>query len=164
MVCYNTYRLTVETSETHDDVFCIVSMHFQKFSTVDNGSNNFVHVVGFVGTVWDNFVQAVLQPVDRVGAFKYRRFLQVILRNVRQQFLNHLYSILFGLSGEMGHARFGSMHRSATQLFLCNIFSGNGFYHFGTGKEHVGSSLGHDVEVSKSRGIYGTSCTGTEDT
>ncbi len=54
------------------------------------------------------------------------------------------------------------MNLSAAELVLGNIFTGNGFHNFRTGKEHIRYAFGHNGEVCESRGVNRTACARTE--
>ena len=56
LVGHNAYRLAVETCEADDDVFGIITLDFEEFTVVDDGSDYLIHVVGAVGAVGDYVV------------------------------------------------------------------------------------------------------------
>ena len=90
LVGYDTDSLAVKTGETDDNVLGIVGMYFQKFAVIDDGSDNFIHIVSLVRIVRDDVVQVVIQTVDRVFTFDQRSFFQVVLRQEADQFADQL--------------------------------------------------------------------------
>ncbi|MPM15306.1 hypothetical protein SDC9_61674 [bioreactor metagenome] len=74
----------------------------------------------------------------------------------------HFYAIFFGIYCKMGHTTLGCVDTSSAKLLLGYIFSCNGLYNLGTGKEHIAGSFGHDIEVGKGRGVNGPAGTWTE--
>ena len=62
----------------------------------------------------------------------------------------------------MAYAALLGVDICTTEVFLGNIFAGNGLYNLRTGEEHVRDTLGHDCEVGEGGGVYGTAGAGTE--
>ena len=137
LVGYDTYALTVEASETYDDVLSELRLYLEELAIIGNSSDNLVHIVCLVGVLRDNLVQSVLHTVDRIGARLRRSCLHVVRWDVAQQSLNHLQTLFLGLSCEVGYTRLGSVNRCTTQVLLVDILAGNGLYNLWTCEEHV---------------------------
>ena len=164
LISNDTYRLSVETGETDDDILCIIFLDFKEFTVVHNSADHFVHVIRFSRAVGDNIVQRIFQTVDWVCAIYIRSFFKVVLRNIAQQFANQFETFFFCLGGEMSHTRFSGVNACATEVFLANVFTCNGLHHFRSCEEHIRSAFHHQREVGQSRRINSTTGTRTEDT
>ena len=163
LVGNDTHRLAVEASETYDDVLGVVCRHFKEFAVVDDCCDNVVHVVWHVGAFRDDFVEAVFEAVDWVGAFNAWSILKVVLRNVAEELANDVDGIFVAFGSEVGNTRLGSVNFGATESFLSNVFAGNGLNHLRTGEEHIRSALCHDGEVGECRRINSTAGARTKD-
>ena len=49
LVGHDTYRLTVEAGKADNQVAGEIAVHFEELALVDDGTDDFIHVIGFVG-------------------------------------------------------------------------------------------------------------------
>ena len=94
LVGHDTYRLAVEAGEAYNQVLGIVGLYFEEFAVVDDSADNLIHVVGFVGRIGDDVVEAVFETVDGVVTFNKGSLLEVVLRNVAEEFADNLERFL----------------------------------------------------------------------
>ncbi len=138
-------------------------MNLEELAVVHNGADDAIHVVGLVGIVRDDGVEAVLQAVHRVRRLLERRGFQVVLGDIAQELLDGGDGFLLVGCGKMRHAALGGMHGSAAQLFLVHHLAGDALHHGGAGQEHVGGVFHHEGEVREGGGIHRTAGAGTHD-
>ena len=155
--------LTVEAGKADDDVLCEVRLNLEELAVIDDAGNYLIHVVRHVRIVGNDVVQVVLHAVDGVGTGYARCLLEVVLRNIREELLNHSDTLFLRLGREVCHTTLRSMNACATQLFLSNNFAQNCLHGTRTCKEHVAASLHHEGEVGQGRTIDSTACAGTHD-
>ena len=164
LIGYNTYRLTVETGKTDNDILGIVFLDFQEFTVVHDSADNLVHIIRFVGAVGDNIVQRIFQTVDRICAIHVWSFFEVVLRNIAQKCADQCQTFFFCFGSEMSNTRFGRVNACSAEVFLAYVFTGYSFHYFRTCKEHIRSTFHHQCEVCQCRRINSTAGTRTEDT
>ena len=143
--------LSVETAESGYDISCKLFLAFEEVTVVDNGTDNLQYIVRFVRIVRNNFVERILQTVDSVVASYHRSLFEVVRRQEAQQLAERFDTVLFVIYNEVGYTALGCVYGCTSQLFLCNLFTGDGFYHFRSGYEHVAGALIHQNEVSQCR-------------
>ena len=57
LVSYDTYRTSIETSESDDDILCKVRLYLEELSVVGDCTDNLVHVVCLVRVVRNDFIE-----------------------------------------------------------------------------------------------------------
>ena len=107
LVGNDTYRLTIETGKTNDDVLCIILLNFKEFAIIYDSTNYFIHIVRLVRAVRNNFVQRVFQTVDWICTIQIRSFFQIVLWNVAQQLADKCQTFFFCLSGKVSNTTLG---------------------------------------------------------
>ena len=163
LVGYDTHALTVETSETDDDVLCKIALHFEELTIVHHCANHFIHVVCHVGVVGDDFVEECFFAVDGVRAFHARSALAVVLGEEREQTADETCEFFFSLCTEMCYTALLGVHTRTAKFFLCHLFARHRFHHFRTSEEHVAHAFEHHDEVGQSRRVNCTTSAGTAD-
>ena len=118
LVSHDTHALTIEASETDDDVLSEVALYFEEFTIIHHSTDHFIHVIGHVGVVGDDFVQEVFLAVDGIEAFQTRSALAVVLGEVREQATDEASKLFFGLSTEVCHTTLLGVHAGTTEVFL----------------------------------------------
>ena len=159
----DTHALAVETGEAGDDVLGVAGSGLQILAVVDDRLDDLRHVVGLVGAVRNDLVERILQTGDLVGADRQRSVLHVVLRHIGNELADQRDALLLGIYGELRHARFGGVHRGASQLLLRHVLARHGLHDLRAREEHVRRLLLHDDEVGQRGRIDGAAGAGTED-
>ena len=79
----------------------------------------------------------VARPLGVVGRREVRRILEVVRRQERQQVAHLLDARLLVVGDERRDARLRRVDHRAAELFLRDLFAGDGLHDVGTGDEHV---------------------------
>ena len=135
---------------------------FKESSVIYDASDNLIHVIRLVWIIRDNLVQCIIHPSGRIVCRKKRGFFPVVGWDETQQVLDDLNAFLFVFGSEMCHSALAGMYACSTEVFLSDGLACYGLDHSRTCKEHVGSVLNHDVEISQGRGVNCSSCARTE--
>ena len=164
LVGHHAHALPVEAGEAHNDILGIIGLHFKKLTIVHYRSDNFVHVIRLIRIVRNDFIEEILQTVNRVGTFHPWCFLHVVLRNITDKGTDHLHGLFFRFGREVRHTRLRGMHARASQVFLRHILASHRLHDFRTGQEHIRGILHHQNKIRQGRRIYGTARTRPENT
>ena len=84
LICDNTYRLSVKTSKTGNDIGSVQFLRFKELSVVNDGIDHFQYIIRFIRIIRNDFVQRVFQTVDSICANSQRSIFQIILRQETQ--------------------------------------------------------------------------------
>ena len=103
-----------------------VLVHFEELAIVHHAVDHVLDVVGQVGFGRDDRVERRVHAVDGVGGGAPRRIFAVVLRQVAEQLADHAQA--FGIVGgdEVAHAADRVVGDGAAQLFLGDVFVGDG--------------------------------------
>ena len=138
-------------------------MYFEELTVVDDRTDDIVHVVALVRLVGDDRVEDIVDAVYYVRRLYARSILHVVLGDEGEQVTDQADTFLFIIYSEVSDTTLGGMYAGTTELLLGNVFTSDSLNDLGTSEEHVARTLAHDVEVSKSRRINGTTGARTED-
>ncbi len=134
--------------------------HLEELFVVEDRPDDLVHVVGLVGAVGDERVEAAVEVGDlevgtpsRRHSVVRRGVVEVVLRQVGQQRLGVLQRVLLVGAHVVGVARLGVVRPGAAELLHGDVLAGDGLDHVGTGDEHVGGAVDHDREVGDRGGV-----------
>lgn len=131
-------RLALDAHEADDDVLGEGLLDFEEITLVGDGRDQFLHVVGLVGTVGDQRVEPFLQPCRIVVEGPERRLLAIVERQEIEQCAHLLQRLDVVLISAIGNRGFLRVRARAAQFFRRNDLVGYGLHHVGTGDEHVG--------------------------
>ncbi len=163
LVGNDTNGLSVETGKAGDDVLCKRLVGLEEVAVVDHRANHLIHVVGLVGAVGHDLVEAVFQTADGVVAHCERSILHVVLGHEAQQLVHQRETILLGVDRKVGHTALGGVHRRAAELLLSHVFTRDGLHDLWPGEKHVARVLLHDNEVGERRRVDRTAGRRAED-
>ena len=163
LVSDDTDALTVEASEADDDVLSPVTVYFEELTVVDDRTDDIVHIVALVRLVRDDRVEDIVDAVYYVRRLYARSILHVVLGDEGEQVTDQADTFLFIVYSEVSDTTLGGMYAGTTELLLGNVFTRDGLDDLGAREEHIARTLAHNVEVSKSRRVNGTTSTRTED-
>ena len=163
LVGHHADRLAVEARKADDDVAREVALDFHEFPIVDNGADDLVHVVGHVGVVRYDFVQAVFFAVDGVRAWNARCAFHVVLGQVAEQLADKSGELFLSLGCEVAYAAACGVNACTAEVFLCDVFACHGFHYLWSGEEHVAYAFQHHYEVCQGRGVDGAAGAGAAD-
>ena len=163
LVGHHAHGLAVHAGKADDEVLGVVGLDLQELAVVDDGADDAVHVVGLVGRVGDDFVELVVDAVDGVVALYQGSLLEVVLGDVAEELADDADGVLAVLGCDVAYARLLGVHVGTAQVFLADVFAGNGLYNLGAGEEHVADAFGHDGEVGEGGRVDGAAGAGAED-
>ena len=129
-------------------------MNLHEVAVIDNGIDDFVHVVGFVRVCRNDVVQIIVHAGDIIRTLYERSLLHIVLRDERNETTYLCQRLFLRSSYEMGNAGLGSVNLGATELLHGNVLTCNGFDYLRAGDEHIAVLLGHHDEVGQRRAIY----------
>ena len=101
--------------------------------------------------------------VDRVGRYRVRRRLEVVLRQEREQVARVLDHRLLARRDEMRDARLRRVRGRPAELLLRHVLAGDRLHDVGPGDEHVRRPLGHQHEVGDRGRVHGAARARPED-
>ena len=105
LVGNNAHTLSIHAGKTHNDVLGPVGMNLEELTVIDNGSNSIIHVVGLIGTLRDELVEAVFLAVDRVIALGTWGFLHIVLWDIAEELAYHRNGFFLIFSSKVSNAR-----------------------------------------------------------
>ena len=138
-------------------------MYFEELTVVDDRTDDVVHVVALVRLVRDDRVEDIVDAVYYVRRLYARSILHIVLGDEGEQVTDQADTFLFIVYSEVSDTTLGGMYAGTTELLLGNVFTRDGLDDLGAREEHVARTLAHDVEVSKSRRVNGTTGARTKD-
>ena len=153
LVGHNANALAVEAGETDDNVARKGTLHFEELTIVHHSRDNLIHIVGHVGVVGDNLVEAIFLAVDGVVAGNARGAFHVVLRQIGEQAADKGCKLFFRLGREVANATLRGVNACAAEIFLRYVLARHGFHHLRTGEEHVAHAFEHHHEVGEGRRI-----------
>ena len=151
LVGNNTYRLSVETGKTYNDVLCIVLVNFLELAVINDELYDVLNIVRLVGVVGKNCIQCIFHSVNRVGAFNARSLLLEILRHIRDKSLQGVDCIFLVVSHKVSNTRLRCVNHCAAEVVFGDSFASNGLGYLWTSYEHIAIRFRHDNIVGESR-------------
>ncbi len=122
-----------------------------------------MHVVGLLGGVGDDQVQALVEALGVVGGRVGRRVLQVVRGEEREEVADELEALLLVARDERGHPGAGGVGHRPPELLERHLLAGHGLDHVGAGDEHVRGLADHEREVREGGGVDGAARAGAHD-
>ena len=162
LVGHHAHALPVEAGKAHDDILGIIGLHLKKLAVVHYRPDDFVHIVRLIRIVRNDFIEKILQTVNRVGTFQTGSLFHIILGHITDEGTNHLHGLFFRFGREVRHTGFRGVHARAAQIFLRHILARHCLDYLRPGEEHIRGILHHQDEIGQCRGIYRSACTRTE--
>ena len=156
LISDDAHRLPIHAGKADQDVFGVVGLQLKKVAIVHGFDDQLFHVVGFVGVVRDQRVEAGVYAVRRIATLAPWRFFAVGQRQVVVQAAHHQQRLDIVLKSHIGHAAFGGVGDRAAQFLGTHFFVRHGLHHLRAGDEHVRTVFDHEDEVSQRRGIHRT--------
>jgi hypothetical protein len=150
-------------AEADDDVLGVVGLQLEEVAVVHHLEDQFLDVVGLVGVVGHQRVQAPGPGARRVAARAHRRLLLVVQRQVVEEAAQHQERLDVVLEGQVGHAALGVVRGGAAQLLGRHLLVRHGLHHLGAGDEHVAAVLHHEDEVGHRRRVHRAAGAGAHD-
>ncbi len=147
LVRHDAHHLPVHAAEADDDVARVVGLQLEEVAVVHRLGDQLLHVVGLVGVLGHQGVQAQVLAVGRIGAPAHRGLLAVVERQVVVQAPQHHERLHVVLEGHVGHAAARGVGDGAAQFLRRDLLVRHGLHHLGPGDEHVARILHHEDEV-----------------
>ena len=66
LVGNHTYRLSVHTGKSDDNILGIIFLYFEEFAIIDDSTNHLIHIVWLIRAVRNNLIQKIIHTVDRI--------------------------------------------------------------------------------------------------
>jgi len=146
-----------------DDIFRIIGLHFEKIRGIHKPSDDIAYIVGFIRGIRHEGSKRIVDAVRIVADIYKGRILDIVLRQIGEQFSDRLYGRLLIGETEVCHARNFRVHASASQVFCAHFFTSHRLDDLRPGDEHVAGSLGHKHKIGERGGIDRASGTRTHD-
>nr|ART36136.1 B292 [uncultured bacterium] len=131
----------------------MVRLKLEELALVRHLPDQLVHVVGLVGAVRDQRVEAHLQALGVVLGGTERRRLAVVQRQEIEERAGAQQRVDVVLHRKIGDAGLGGVRDRAAKLVLRHHLVGDGLHHLRAGDEHVGRILDHEDEVGHRRAV-----------
>ena len=154
LVGHDAHHLAFHAGKTDDDVLGVLGLQLEEVPIVHRLEDQLLHVVGLVGVLGHQGVQAQVHAVGRVVAGAHRGFFAVVQRQVVVQAAQHHQRLHVVLERHVGHTALGGVGDGAAQFFGRDFFVRHGLHDFGAGHEHVAAVLHHEDEVGHGRAVY----------
>lgn len=115
--------------------------------------DQFLHVIGLVGTVGDQRVEPRFQPRRVVMERPDRRFFAIVERQEIEQQPHMFQRLDVVFISAIGNRGFFRMGRGPTQLFGSDDLVGDRLHHIRPGHEHVRGVAHHEDKIGHGRRI-----------
>ena len=148
--------MTVDAGKADQDVLGVIGLEFKEVAIVHGFDDELLHVVGLVGILGHQGVQAQVHAIDWVAALAHRGFFFVVQRQVVEQAAQHEQRLHVVLKRHVSHTALGGVRQRAAQLFGRHLFVRHRFHHIGAGHEHVRRVFDHEDEVGQGGRIHRT--------
>ena len=148
--------MPIEPREAADEVLGPALVHLEELTVVDDPCDDVLHVVRLGGVVGNQRVELGVLPRRRIGRFRVRRRVDVVLGQEREQVARVLEARLLARRDEVGHARFRRVRGRAAELLEGDLLAGDRLHHVGPRDEHVRAAFDHQDEVGHRRRVDGT--------
>ena len=155
LVAYQSDGASGEAGEADDHVGGVVGLDFHKVGVVHDAVDDFAYVVGAVGFRGYDGAEVGVGAVIRVGGVPDGRVVQVVEGQECDEAAEFGEAIGFGVVDEVGDAAAGGVGVGAAELFVGDIFAGDGADDVGAGDVHLSGAAHHKDEVGDGGGIDG---------
>ncbi len=139
--------------EAGDDVLGVVLGDLVEVAFVGDLQDQLLHVVGLVGVLGDQRVEAHLDAARIVFRRPERRLLAVVEGQEIVEAADLLQRDDVVLEGAVGDAGFVRVDLGAAELLGRHVLVRHRLHHVGTGDEHVGGVAHHEDEVGHGRRV-----------
>jgi len=153
LIRHDAHAATVQPREADQDVAGPVRHNLKEIAVVHHMRDHFVRIVGLVGFIGDQRVQSRVAAQWVIARRGGRRVFGVVSRQIAEQFLRQVDSVLLAIADQMRHAARRGMHQRPAQVVERDFFARDGFDHLRAGDEHIAALLDHDDEIGDSRRI-----------
>ncbi len=159
----DTYGRAFEADETGDDVLGILGLNLVEIPLVGDLVDQLFHVIGGVGIVGDQRVEAILDPRNIVEEGADGRLFKVVEGEKidKAADLGQRLDVVF--KGPIGDRGFAGMGGSAAQFLGGDDLVRHGLHYIGSGHEHIAGVLHHEDEVGDRRRIDRATGAGAHD-
>ena len=109
LICNNPNTSTGKPCKSDNHIWSKGGLYLKKIAIISNTGDQLFHVVCFIRIVGDQRIEIFVFPMDIVLEIYGMRLLQVIGREVTNQFADHQQGMIFIVSSQMCHTTLGMM-------------------------------------------------------
>ena len=134
-------------AESDRDIARPLCLDLHELAVVDDLADHAADVVRTGGVGRDDVDEVVELAIGRVAGIGPARVFHVVLGQEGEELADTVQGRFFARDAEMGDTRLGGVRHRATELFMSDLFTGNGADHVGSGDVHLAGALDHEDEV-----------------
>ncbi len=141
-------RAAIETRKTHNKIFRVMFVDFEKIAIVNDGVNGVLHVIRLLRIAGNKCVERFVAASGGVGCGAARGIFQIVRRKKTHQLADHGKAIGIIPRYEVCHAAGGVVSHRAAKLLLGDFLVRDRLDDVRAGNKHVGRFAGHKNEIS----------------